>query len=208
MLTYFSEYQRIVVLALFRPFYELPFEPAKNFLSPRELANLAAREAFLILRKHQQSHGRLGFRYANNMIYQFLIPLCNARKLEFSLPDAREDYMWGIHCLKETGDTWPFGKIALLSMVEIQDIPLEAKKPTQEIRDMLKQFEVMSMETKDELTSESEYYQTIVKNEAGNLAPDFRRHWRHAWAEYLAGLEDTNTARGIIKKPSIESLLN
>ncbi|KAI5808027.1 fungal-specific transcription factor domain-containing protein [Peziza echinospora] len=202
------EYHSIVVLALFRPFYQLPFEPAKNFLSPREIANLAAREAVRVLRLHQKSHG-LSFRYANGMIYQFLIPMCNARKLEFPLPDARDDYMWGVHCLKEAGDAWPFGKIALLSMVEIQDIPIEAKKPTPEISDLLEQFEKLSVDKKTELTQSSDYYATIVENNAGHLASDFVFHWRHAWTEYIAGLAGSKTTvRGIVKKPSVESLLN
>lgn len=204
-----SAFHRTVVLALFRPFVSLPFEPAKNFLSPRELAGIASREAVQILRIH---HRAWGFRRAHGMIYQYLIPMCNARQLEFPLPDAREDYMFGVRGMKEAGIAWPFGKIALLSMAEIKDLPEEKKKPNEEIESMLNRFQELSVERKTEMTHNSDYYTKIIENNPAGLASDFEYHWRHEWVKFVAGLiEGADTAKGhlgTVKKPSVESLLN
>ncbi|KAF8471213.1 fungal-specific transcription factor domain-containing protein [Kalaharituber pfeilii] len=207
---FLHEFHRVIVLALFRPFVDLPFEPSRNFLSPRELAGIASRELMQLLRKHGKAYG---FRHANNMMFTFLIPLCNARQLEFPLPDAISDYMFGLKALKEMGRGWPFAKIALLSMVEIKDLPEEKKKPDKEVDSILESFQGLSIEKKTEMTQNSDYYVKIVENNPAGLAPGFEYHWRHEWARYVSGLVEENephwkTRLSIVKKPSVESLLN
>ncbi|KAF8448529.1 hypothetical protein BGX38DRAFT_1270134 [Terfezia claveryi] len=124
-------FHRTIVLALFRPFAALPFEPGQNFLSPRQLTDMHARELVQIMRMF---HSSWGFCLGNRIVYQFLIPMCNARQLEFpSLQGARADYQFGVFGMKEVGFGWPFGKIA----AEIKDLSEEKKKPTEKLEQML-----------------------------------------------------------------------
>lgn len=209
ILFYLHGFHRTIVLALFRPFVALPFEPGQNFLSPRLLTDMHARELVQIMRMF---HSSWGFRHSNGMVYQFLIPMCSARQLEFPSPQARADYQFGVFGMKEAGFGWPFGKIALLSMAEIKDLSEEKKKPTEELEQMLNEFQVLSVEKKTEMTHNSDYYAKIVENDFGGLEPDFIHHWTLEWAKFIVGSVGSGSvmekAPTIVKKLSVRSLLN
>lgn len=142
------------------------------------------------------------------MIYQFLIPMCNSRQLEFPDPQAREDYEFGILGMREAGIAWPFGKIGLLSMVEIKDLPEETKKPSEELDQLLSGFGNLSCEEKTEMTQNSGYYAKIVENEFGRLAPDFMHHWGLEWVNFAASQPPPKVILRPTKKLSIPDLLN
>lgn len=205
ILTVSSCFHRTVVLALFHPFIALHFGPSHDLVSPRELTNMHARELVQIIRMLEASWG---FRHCNNMIYQFLIPMCNSRQLEFPNPQARDDYQFGIFGMQEAGIGWPFGKIALLSMVEIKDLPKEKKKPSEELDQLLSGFEGLSFEEKTEMTQNSGYYAQIVENNFGRLTPDFMHHWGLEWAKFVADQHPPEAALRPMKKLSIPNLLN
>lgn len=167
-----------------------------------------ARELVQLMRVFRSSWG---LRLGNGMVYQFLIPMCNARQLEFPSPQARSDYQFGVLGMKEAGVGWPFGKIALLSMAEIKDLPEEKKKPTEELEQILNEFQGLSVEKKTEMTHNSDYYAKIVENDFGGLAPDFIHHWTLEWAKYNEEVgpgSEVGNAPTIMKKLSVTSLLN
>lgn len=153
-----------------------------------------------------------GFRRGNGMVYQFLIPMCNARQLEFPSPQAREDYKFGVAGMREAGYAWPFGKIGLLGIAELKDLPEEKEKlkDESELEDMFSEFQNLSVEKKTEMTHNSDYYARIVENDYGGLAPDFVHHWRLEWAKFVAeGMESSNNKDpSLLKKLSVTSLLN
>ena len=148
--------------------------------------------------------------------------MCTARQTEINnFPDARDDYMFGVRGCKEAGIAWPFGKLALLSMAELTEPEEEDRMKNNEEKkseemDILGKFGEMSVMEKTELTTDSDYYRVIVGNTWGNLAEDFEFYWRHEWAKYMAGLHEDpkDTAgggyagRGVVRKLSVESLLN
>ncbi|KAF8429706.1 hypothetical protein EV426DRAFT_703503 [Tirmania nivea] len=118
ILFYLNEFHRTIDLALFRPFVALSFEPGQNFLSPRQLTDMYAPPGV--------SATVMGC-FTNS-----LFP-CAMRGNSSSHPKARADYQFGVFGMKETGAGWRFGRIALLSMAEIKDLPDEKKKPTEEL---------------------------------------------------------------------------
>lgn len=133
-----------------------------------------------------------------------------ARQLDIPLPGAQEDYAYAIKALKESSGSWRFGTLAVTALADMQNVPEDQKKPTEEIETIMAQMADVGLHDKKQLIEDSPYFEHLVANKVFKFAPEFIYHWQHEWIKYSASLEEAAPQSSVqsLRKPSINSLLN